>query len=301
MIRIVLAALALILANAAQAENRTPATVVVAFDRDRVTPLIAEGVRNLESNEPVEFNDPVRIASISKLIMTLATLRLVDEGKIDLDADVSEYLGWQLRSYEFPLTRVTLRQILSHRAGLSDRAGYIIPLGESLEEKLKDPKAWNDKAKPGEAPFEYANLGAPLVATALEGASGERYDQLLERLIFKPLEIKACVNWIGCSDDMVSRAVALYRHTGEPARDFPEDLPPNCPFPVAQGVECSLEGYVPGTNGSVFSPQGGVRISMFDLARLGQELLLAPDGEAFSLNAMEELAVSLNPDNNPEQ
>ena len=278
-----------------------PSTVVVAFDRDNITPLIAEGFRNFESLEPVQANDPVRIASISKLIMALATLRLVNEGKVDLDADVSEYLGWQLRSYEFPLTKVTLRQILSHRAGLSDGAGYIIPLGESLEEKLKDPDAWNDTAKPGEAPFEYANLGAPIVATALEGASGERYDLLLERLIFKPLGIKACINWIGCSEDMVSRAVTLYRHTNEPARDYPGDLPPDCSIPVAQGVECSLEDYVPGTNASVFSPQGGVRIGMLDLAKIGQELMRAPDGKAFSLRAMEELAVSLNPDNNPEQ
>ena len=53
-----------------------------------MTPLIVEGLRNFESRELVKANDPVRIASISKLIMALATLRLVDEGKVDLDADV---------------------------------------------------------------------------------------------------------------------------------------------------------------------------------------------------------------------
>lgn len=293
MIRFLLAALALILPNAAQAEDQTPATVVVAFDRETVTPLIAEGVRNFESMEPVEANDPVRIASISKLIMALATLRLVDEGKVDLDADVSDYLGFKVRSPNFPDAPVTLAQLLSHRAGLRDAAGYIIPRGESLEEKLKDPAAWYADAPPGEAPFEYANLGSPVVATALEAATGERYDRLLERLVFAPLGVEACLNWIGCSDDMVARAVALYRHTGEPARDYPGDLPPACSFPVAEGVGCSLDGYVPGTNASVFSPQGGVRIGMLDLATIGQALMTAPGSELLSGIAMADLATSL--------
>lgn len=293
MIRITLAALALGFPMIACASNEgqspppaavpatvpafVPASVVVAFDRESVTPLITEGVRNFETNEPVEFNDPVRIASISKLIMALATLRLADEGKIDLDADVSDYLGFKVRSPNFPDTKVTLIQLLSHRAGLRDSAGYIIPLGESLEAKLKDPDAWYADAPPGVAPFEYANLGSPVVATALEAATGERYDALMERTVFQPLGVKACVNWIGCSDDMIARAVALYRHTGEPARDYPDDLPPNCPIPVAEGVECSLDDYVPGTNASVFSPQGGVRIGMMDLAKIGQAL-----GRAYS-------------------
>ena len=144
------------------------ATVVVAFDRENMTPLIVEGVRNKNVGEPVKANDPVRIASISKLIMALATLRLVDEGKVELDTDVSDYLGWQVRSPGFPDSPVTLRQLLSHRSGLRDAMGYVVPLSESLQEKLAEPKAWYADARPGEAPFEYANLGSLVAATALE-------------------------------------------------------------------------------------------------------------------------------------
>ena len=279
MIRTVLVAMALALpmnALAHTSDTTPPATVVVAFDREGATPVLVEGVRNFESGAPVTANDPVRIASISKLIMALATMRLVDEGKVDLDADVSDYLGFKVRSPNHPFAKVTLRQLLTHRAGLRDKAGYIIPLGESLEAKLADPEAWYAEARPGEAPFEYANLGSPVVATALEAATGERYDALLERTVFEPIGVEACVNWIGCSDDMVARAVALYRHTNEPARDYPGDLPPGCPIPVAEGVECTLEDYVPGTNASVFSPQGGVRIGIEDLAKIGREVMLAP-------------------------
>jgi CubicO group peptidase (beta-lactamase class C family) len=271
MIRRLLAALVL-LAPLPVLAAPPPATVVVAFDRERITPLIVEGLANRESGRALEANDPVRIASISKLIMALTALRLMDEGKVALDRDVSEYLGWRLSSPYHPGVPVTLAHLLSHRAGLSDNAGYIIPLGESLQAKLADPAAWRDTGEPGKAAFEYANLGSPLVATALEAASGERYDRLVERLVFAPLGVKACLNWIGCDADMQERAVTLYRDTGELARDAPVDLPPACTIPVTEGAQCSLDAYVPGTNASIFSPQGGVRIGMVDLAKIGQAL-----------------------------
>lgn len=272
MIRRLVAALALLAPPPALAAP-PPATVVVAFDRDSITPLIVEGLANKQTGRALEANDPVRIASISKLIMALTALRLMDEGKVDLTRDVSDYLGWKLRSPYHPDVAVTLSHLLSHRAGLSDKAGYIIPLGESLEAKLGDPAAWRDTGPPGDAAFEYANLGSPLVATALEAASGERYDRLVERLVFAPLGVKACLNWLGCGPDMEARAVTLYRDTGEVARDAPEDLPPACTIPVAEGQPCDLASYVPGTNASIFSPQGGVRIGMMDLAKIGQALL----------------------------
>ncbi len=283
------------------AQETAPATVVVAFDEEIVTPLIVEGMANRESGRVVEANDPVRIASISKLIMAIATLRLVDEGKVDLDADVSDYLGWRVRSPGFPDAKVTLAQLLSHRSGLRDDAGYIVALGESLETKLADPAAWYADAPPGEAPFEYANIGSPVVATTLEAATGERYDRLLQRLVFAPLGVKACTNWVDCSEGMIARAVTLYRDTGEVARDAPADLPPNCTIPVTEGVECSLDAYVPGTNASVFSPQGGVRIGMVDLAKLGQALMTSNEGGLFSSETFSRLAQSLQDGENGDE
>lgn len=282
MMRCLLAVIAL-LATPAAAEVYAPpppATVVVAFDRETIRPLIVEGLADFGTERPVEANDPVRIASISKLIMALTALRLVDEGKLELSRDVSDYLGWQLRSPYHPDAKVQLTDLLSHRAGLSDRAGYSIPLGESIAAKLADPAAWRDTGPPGEADFEYANLGSPLVATVLEAASGERYDRLVERLVFKPLGVKACLNWIGCGPELEARAVTLYRHTGEVAADAPARLPPACTIPVTEVQACSLENYVPGTNASVFSPQGGVRIGLMDLAKIGQALFDLQHGDA---------------------
>lgn len=294
MFRRFLAPLVLVAAPAA-AEVSTPApptTVVVAFDRESIRPLIVEGLANIETGRKLEANDPVRIASISKLIMALTALRLADEGKLVLTRDVSDYLGWKLRSPYYPDAKVQLTDLLSHRAGLSGSADYIIPLGESLEAKFADPASWREGVRPGgrdtpetllggvdEAAFQYSNLGAPLVATVLEAASGERFDRLVERLVFKPLGVKACFNWIGCGPELEARAVTLYRHTGEIAADGAERLPPACTIPVAEGQACNLDAYVPGTNASIFSPQGGVRIGMMDLAKIGQVLFDLQSGD----------------------
>lgn len=274
-----------------------PASVVVAFDRESIRPLIVEGLASKETGRKLEANDPVRIASISKLIMALTALRLADEGKVDLDRDVSDYLGWKVRSPYFPDVPVTLGQLMSHRAGLSGTADYIIPLGESLEAKFADPASWREGVRPGgrndplrgpdPQEFLYSNLGAPLVATILEAASGERYDRLVERLVFAPLGVKACLNWIGCDADMAAHAVTLYRDTGEVAKDGPADLPPACTIPVAEGEACNLDAYVPGTNASIFSPQGGVRIGMMDLAKIGQALARLERNRFLSDRAME--------------
>ena len=259
-----------------------PATVAVVFDRETITPIVVEGFGNRATGRKVKANDPVRIASISKLLMALTALRLVDEGRIGLHEDISTYLDWPVRSPHFPKAPVTLTQLLSHRAGLSDAAGYVIPLGESLRERLDNPLAWSSEAPPGAAPFEYANLGAPVIATVLEAATREPYDQLMQEMLFDPLNIDACLNWLGCDEKQQATAVVLYRDTGDIARDDPADLPPNCTIPITEGSACDLRDYVPGTNASVFSPQGGVRMGMVDLARIGQVLLSLEDNTFLS-------------------
>lgn len=247
-----------------------PAAMTVMFDLETIRPVVVEGIADREAARMVAANDPVRVASISKLVMAIAAFELAAEGKVDPEADISRYLGYAVRNPAFPDAPITLVQLLAHRSSLRDGAGYVIPLGDSLQAKLAEPEAWYPDAPPGEAPFEYANLGSPVVATVLEAASGERYDRLVERLVFAPLGIEACFNWIDCAPDFAARAVTLYRSTGEVARDDPRDRPPNCTFPVADGAACSLNDYVPGTNASIFSPQGGLRIGMVDLARLGR-------------------------------
>lgn len=249
------------------------ATVRVAFDRDGVTAIRVHGYADQATGRKITADDPVRIASISKLVTALGVMRLVEAGKLDLDADASALLGWRLRSPAFPDTPITLRLLLSHRSSLSDAAGYWqTPLGGELRDILEDPRAWDTKHAPGSY-FRYANLNFPLVAQIMERATGERFDRLMARLVLQPLGLDACFNWALCSDATAARAVVLYDADGKPVKDDHHGRKPVCPVIPAGDGSCDLSRWRAGENGALFSPQGGLRISARGLARIGQLLL----------------------------
>jgi CubicO group peptidase (beta-lactamase class C family) len=232
-------------------------------------------------------DSPVRIASISKLVTAIGAMRLVEEGKLDLDSDVSRYLGFQLRNPAFPDTPITLRQLLAHVSSLRDGGNYIVPLGGNLRAELAKAEHWETSHAPGVF-YSYANLGLVIVGTAMEGASGERFDRLMARLVFRPLGLEASYNWSGSSVAAAARAAGLYRTAGDDEvwhRDGPF-LPqiddrggalPACVAPVvAEGVGCDLDAFPPGTNAGPFSPQGGLRISLNELVVIARVLAGGP-------------------------
>ena len=226
---------------------------------------------------------------MSKLIATLGVMRLVEAGKLDLDRDVGDYLGWPLRNPDFPDHSITLRLLLGHRSSLTDVADYIVPLGERLRDRVADPRAW-DRAHPPGSFFRYANLNFPVVGSVVEQVTGDRFDQAMRRLVFAPLRIDACFNWPTCSDDAVARAVVLYRANGEVATDDLKSRRPDCPVFTKGG--CDLAHYRLGENGALFSPQGGVRVTMRDLARIGAMQRRGGDGflRPDSMKVMEQAA-----------
>ena len=253
-----------------------PAEVRVAFDTAGMSSVQASGFADRSTRRGVTADDPVRIASISKLVVALGVMRLVEAGTLDLDADVSDRLGWRLRNPAFPDTPVTLRLLLSHRSSLTDGVDYIVPLGVRMQDAIADPKAWDGAHAPG-AYFRYTNLNFGVIATVMEAATGDRFDRLMAREVLAPLGLNACYNWgAGCSDAAVARAVVLYRANGDVARDDLNGQRPACPVVAKAG--CDLATYRPGDNGAIFSPQGGLRISMRDLAKVGRMLLRRGDG-----------------------
>ena len=72
----------------------------------------------------------MRVASISKLVVAIGVMRLVEQEKADLDADVSGYLGWTLRNPNHPTQIITLRQLLSHTSSVRDAGKYFIAAGK---------------------------------------------------------------------------------------------------------------------------------------------------------------------------
>lgn len=252
-----------------------PAEVRVGFDAAGVTSVATLGIADRRTGRRVTADDPVRIASVSKLIVALGVMRLMEAGRLDLDRDVGDYLEWPVRNPAFPAQAITLRSLMGHRSSLTDDADYVVPLGERLRDRLRDARAWDRAHAPG-THFRYANLNFPVVASVVERVTGERFDRAMRRLVFEPLGVDACFNWATCSDDAVGRAVVLYDAAGEAVRDDLRGRRPDCPVVATGG--CDLGAYRLGENGALFSPQGGVRVSMQGLARIGTMLLKRGDG-----------------------
>lgn len=280
-----------VLATGACASNagRPVAEVRVTFDHAGVTTTAVSGHADIAAGRRITADDPVRVASISKLVVAIGVMRLIEQGVLSLDADVSEILGWRLRHPSFPDRPITLRLLLSHRTGLTDATSYVLPLDASLQAALADPAAWDAQHGPGDH-FAYANFNFPVIAAVMEAATRERFDRLMHRLVLAPLKLDACFNWETCSESAVARAVVLYRD-GQPVRDDNQGARPACSVTPAEDGSCELAIWRPGRNGSIFSPQGGLRISAHGLAVIGR--LLLGSGEADGVRLLSPASVDL--------
>ena len=236
---------------------------------------------------PMKSTTKVRVASISKMITAFAALKLVEDDVLDLDEDVSSYLGWSLRNPAYPDSPITVRHLLTHTSSLRDPETYWIeapqkfdPYIRSLPEIFAVSGGENNYA-PG-AYFSYSNLGFGLLASVMERAAGKRFDEIVRHTVTDPLDLDAGFNWSGVSKKVRRRGATLYRKVNgvwEPQIDDEPVLRSRAPFFLSEddlNIDEYLEAYDPGDNGSLFSPQGGLRASVVDLVKLLQ--LLKDDG-----------------------
>ncbi len=239
----------------------------------KITGTYHAGLRDFERNLPVNEDTKYRIASISKFVMTTAMMQLYDRKLLDLDEDVSTYLGFSLRNPAHPDKPITVRMLLLHTGSLNEGSGYdgflmatynnvsnppsfsdlLVPEGKYYSEDM-----WRKEA-PGEY-YTYCNANFGLAGTIIERITGRRFEEYLQQTLFIPMGITGSYIPEGVTD--INNLAVIYR--GEEGKWVAQT-------DNYKGVMASprdFSGYVTGTNAAVFSPQGGLRISAAELARV---------------------------------
>ena len=214
-------------------------------------------------DKPIGTRTAYRVASISKLVTTIGVLRLADEGRLALDRDVATYVGYPVRNPRYPDEAVTLRMLLTHTSSIRDDAGYV---GVSVKDVLQKAEAWSGE-RPG-AYFHYANLPWRLVGEVMEGATGERFDVLMRRLVIHPLGMTGGYNPAELPRSTLVNLATLYRKAS--AGDV-QVWDPDGPW-VPQ-----TDDYTRVAPTSSYGPQGSLRASAADLGRV--MLMLMNGGE----------------------
>lgn len=179
------------------------------------------GYADVESKKPVSPDDTLfRLASISKLFSCTAVMQLVEQGKLDLDADINQYLDFQIPA-TFPQP-ITLRHLMTHTAGFQEtirgtRAaddGRIFPLKEYLPGHLP-PRIF----APGTIPA-YSNYSTAVAGYIVERATGQSFEDYIEEHIFRPLGMTKSTYKQPLPDLLKPLVSSGYVSAMDPARPF---------------------------------------------------------------------------------
>lgn len=246
------------------------------------------GRRVIGNDKPVTRNTRFRAASVSKMFTVFSVLQLVEQGKLNLCADVSEYLGFELRNPNFPDKPITIEMLASHTSSLRDDKVYSIPPDVSVKNFFTtDGAYWEDGAHFATFAddFTYCNLNYGLLGTIIEAVTGKRFDIYQKENILNQLDTRAdyvpanltCAafdmlgtvyrkenpadNWCGSIDDFKGI---------QPAKDT---LALQNPYNETFSHVYNLSDYRAGSNATIFSPQGGLRISFEELTHALEMLM----------------------------
>jgi serine beta-lactamase-like protein LACTB, mitochondrial len=168
----------------AMAKQQIPAMTVAVSSAERIVYSRAFGMADLENSVPATPDTLIRSASIAKPITAVAAMTLVESGKLDLDAPVQSYCA------PFPPKQwpITTRELLSHTSGIRhynpgemENTRHYRFMADGLAIFASDPLLF----KPGTA-YQYSTYGYTVIGCAIEGASGERFQDYVAERVLKP-------------------------------------------------------------------------------------------------------------------
>ncbi|QLE00717.1 beta-lactamase family protein [Galbibacter sp. BG1] len=256
-------------------KNELMGMSVVLITNGEISYQYQQGLANEAKNTSITEETIYRVASISKSITATALMQLWDEGKVNLDIDVSNYLSWKLVHPKHPNTPITLRHLLSHQSGIRDGSGYGKFSKDMISEKLHIQELFTEDGayfsedlfadhQPG-AYFSYTNCTWGIIVSVIENISKQRFDDYCRERIFGPLQMKSDFNVEKI--EPVSSIAALYRFENNKwipqVDDYTDTKPTSRAYP----------SYQLGQNGLLFGPQGSLRSSAEDLATFALMLM----------------------------
>lgn len=254
----------------------------------------AYGYADLASGRKLTTDTPMRVQSISKSVTAWAVIKLAEQGKIDLDSPVAKYLkSWPFPPSEFSTEEITVRQLLSHTAGLPLGDIFTIYSPEeampSLQEKLTEEAV--PMRRPGTA-FSYSNTGYNLLELLIQEATGQDFAEYLDEEVLAPLDMRhSSFTWskdinpaVPVGYDLGGRPITVYVYPEKASGGLFSTAEDIAAFTIAGMANASLgkqvisptaieELYTPVTNGI------GVYGLVFDSYGLGHYLETLPNGQ----------------------
>lgn len=164
-----------------------PGAAVLVSRNGEVVHRKAYGMANLELNTPMQADNVFWIASIGKQFTAIAILQLMEQGKLNLQDEITRFIP----DYPTQGNKITIEHLLTHTSGIHNYAGLKDPEKKlsgdvSLSQVIDFFKNLPMRFAPG-TKWEYSNSGYLLLGYIIEKITGKSYPRYLEENIFKPL------------------------------------------------------------------------------------------------------------------
>jgi CubicO group peptidase (beta-lactamase class C family) len=241
-----------------EANDIAGATVAVVKN-NQVLFIKGYGVADMKSRAPVTADTMFRIGSITKLFTWVSVLQLVQQGKLDLDADINLYLDFKIPpKFGKP---ITLRHLMTHRGGFQEA---IKGLGAQntgkpdLVHYIRNHRP-DQIFEPGTVP-SYSNYGTALAGYIVQRASGMPFETYVEEFIYDPLGMGHTTLRQPLPKELETYLSTGYRlASGEPV-----------PFEV-------VSGYPAGSQSSSAADMAKFMLAQLDAGKLGNTQILKPE------------------------
>jgi len=213
------------------------------------------GYSSIEENRQVNLNTKYRVASLSKLVTVICAMILADEGKLDLDEDISVYLGYNVKNPGFTNTQITSRMLMQHTSSIFDSQAFENSILRSVNQPVSTQTLLSGNSsfshsRPGTV-FTYSNFAYSILGAIIELITETKLDAFVNEKLFKPLDIDAAFLPSNIKD--TENIAALY----------------NTNHAVVRSINLQLNDItVKGLGEDQHLAQGGLVISAIDYAKI---------------------------------